>query len=83
MPLYRYECESCGHLFTRLQSPSGELSTALCDACGRPTTRRLLPNIGIVYKGSGFHRTDYHERGSSQTPGDSEQNQGGNETDTE
>lgn len=58
MPLYRYQCEACGHTFRLLQSPNGD-SVRACENCGEDSIRRLLSRVGVLYKGSGFYSTDY------------------------
>ncbi len=68
MPIYEYECTSCGHRFEKRQRFSDE-PLATCPTCGN-TVRRLLYPAGIIFKGSGFYVTDY-KRGNS-TNGKSE-----------
>ena len=57
MPTYEYECEACGIHFDRLQPFSAE-PLKECPECEGPVHRVLSPPA-IVYKGSGFYRTDY------------------------
>ncbi|MGN9774445.1 FmdB family zinc ribbon protein [Micromonospora sp. H33] len=60
MPTYQYACTACGHQLEAVQSFSDEPLTE-CPACeGR--LRKLFNSVGIVFKGSGFYRTD--SRGS-------------------
>ena len=58
MPRYQYACteSTCGHQFEAVQSFSDDpLST--CPVCdGR--LRKVFSSVGIVFKGSGFYRTD-------------------------
>lgn len=56
MPTYAYACTVCGHRFDEQQSfTDAALST--CPVCtGR--LRKLYPSVGVVFKGSGFYRTD-------------------------
>ncbi|MDD4902873.1 MAG: zinc ribbon domain-containing protein [Candidatus Bipolaricaulis sp.] len=58
MPFYRYECESCKNEFRVLLHSLGE-EHAACPRCGSRRTSRLLPRIGVIYKGSGYYSTDY------------------------
>ena len=61
MPTYQYACTECGHQLEAVQSFSDEPLTE-CPACqGR--LRKLFNSVGIVFKGSGFYRTD--SRGGS------------------
>ena len=56
MPIYEYECLSCGVTFEKRQSFSDE-PKADCPN-GHPETRRLLAAPAIVFKGSGFYIND-------------------------
>ncbi len=62
MPTYDYRCDHCGHEFSRIQSFT-EGAIEVCPNCGqRPTRLMSLPSI--VFKGSGWYKTD-SRRGSS------------------
>lgn len=62
MPTYQYACTACGHQLEAVQSFSDEPLTE-CPACeGR--LRKLFNSVGIVFKGSGFYRTDSRSSGS-------------------
>ncbi|RMF00346.1 MAG: zinc ribbon domain-containing protein [Chloroflexi bacterium] len=56
MPIYEYECLTCGTTFEKRQSFSEE-PIAACPN-GHPETRRLLSAPAIVFKGSGFYIND-------------------------
>jgi len=56
MPIYEYECLTCGTLFEKRQSFS-DAPEAECPN-GHDDTRRLLATPTIVFKGSGFYVTD-------------------------
>jgi putative FmdB family regulatory protein len=59
MPTYDYVCEACEHAFELFQSIKDE-SKKKCPKCGKQKLRRLIgPGAGIVFKGSGFYKTDY------------------------
>lgn len=58
MPIYTYQCESCGIRFERQQSFS-EASLTRCPECGKKTLRKVYTPVGIVFKGSGFYATDH------------------------
>ncbi len=62
MPLYEYQCESCGHRFERIQKFSDPPVDA-CPKCGSPV-RKLISSPAIQFKGSGFYITDYGKSGS-------------------
>ncbi len=56
MPTYQYSCTDCGHAFEQFQSFS-EDSLTVCPQCeGR--LRKVFNAVGVVFKGSGFYRTD-------------------------
>ena len=56
MPTYQYACTACDHRFDAVQSFS-DPSLTDCPVCsGR--LRKVFSSVGIVFKGSGFYRTD-------------------------
>ncbi len=63
MPIYVYQCETCGITFERRQRMS-ESPLVDCPECGGNVHRVIQP-VGIVFKGAGFYVTD--NRGSSPT----------------
>ncbi len=59
MPTYDYVCEACQHKFEAFHSIKAD-PLKKCPECGRNKLRRLIgPGAGIVFKGSGFYKTDY------------------------
>jgi len=59
MPTYEYACGACGHRFERFQSITAD-AIRVCPACKKRKVRRLLGKGGaVLFKGSGFHATDY------------------------
>jgi len=58
MPTYEYECRSCGHRFEKFQNMSDE-PLKVCPECGRKLRRLIGTGSGIIFKGPGFHATDY------------------------
>ena len=57
MPTYEYLCKSCKNRFEKWQRMTDEpLST--CPECGEPIHRVFFP-AGVVFKGSGFYKTDH------------------------
>ena len=65
MPTYAYACTSCDHRFEAVQSFSDDSLTS-CPQCeGR--LRKVFSAVGVVFKGSGFYRTDSRSGGSSAT----------------
>ena len=63
MPLYDYECLSCGDVFELRQSFSDE-PQGTCPQCAGKS-RRKFHAVPIIYKGSGFYTTDYKRTGYS------------------
>jgi putative FmdB family regulatory protein len=56
VPTYQYACTACGHQLEAVQSFADEPLT-VCPSCeGR--LRKLFSSVGVVFKGSGFYRTD-------------------------
>lgn len=64
MPLYEYECQSCGHRFEVIQKFSD--APPVCPNCGGPV-EKLVSSPAIQFKGSGFYLTDYGRGGGSDT----------------
>jgi putative FmdB family regulatory protein len=59
MPTYDYVCEACNHEFELFQSMKDEAKRK-CPECGKNKLRRLIgPGAALVFKGSGFYKTDY------------------------
>jgi putative FmdB family regulatory protein len=63
MPTYQYACTECGHAFEQFQSFSDDALTVCPECDGK--LRKVFNAVGVVFKGSGFYRTD--SRGSSST----------------
>jgi putative FmdB family regulatory protein len=66
MPTYEYACTECGDRTEVVQSISDAPLTT-CTVCGGQL-RKVFSPVGIVFKGSGFYRTD--SRGKPKTDGD-------------
>jgi putative FmdB family regulatory protein len=59
VPTYSYACTECGHRFDVVQAFTDD-SLTTCEKCsGR--LRKLFNSVGVVFKGSGFYRTDSRE----------------------
>ncbi|MBO0810067.1 MAG: FmdB family transcriptional regulator [Actinobacteria bacterium] len=56
MPTYQYACTECGERLEVVQKFTDDPLT-VCDACGGKL-RKVFSAVGIVFKGSGFYRTD-------------------------
>jgi putative FmdB family regulatory protein len=56
VPIYDYRCDECGHRFSAVQS-FNDSALEKCPNCGK-RPRRLITAPGIVFKGSGWYKTD-------------------------
>ncbi|GGM56430.1 FmdB family zinc ribbon protein [Dactylosporangium sucinum] len=56
MPTYQYACTVCGHQLEAVQSFTDEPLTECPECAGR--LRKQFSAVGVVFKGSGFYRTD-------------------------
>jgi putative FmdB family regulatory protein len=63
VPTYQYACTECGHTFEQVQSFTDD-ALEHCPVCnGR--VRKVFNAVGVVFKGSGFYRTDNRTKSSS------------------
>jgi putative FmdB family regulatory protein len=56
VPTYQYACTECGHAFEQVQSFTDDALTVCPQCAGR--LRKVFNAVGVVFKGSGFYRTD-------------------------
>jgi putative FmdB family regulatory protein len=63
MPLYEYQCDSCGHRFERIRKFS-DPPLDVCPECGKSPVTKLVSSPAIQFKGSGFYITDYAKKNS-------------------
>ena len=61
MPIYEYECQSCGQVLDALQKISDEPLTH-CPSCGEAALKKLLSAPRFRLKGSGWYETDFKDR---------------------
>ncbi|MDR5684174.1 MAG: zinc ribbon domain-containing protein [Armatimonadota bacterium] len=66
MPVYEYRCPQCDNRFETFHGVDAQAPR--CPRCGA-TPRRVYGSIGIVFRGSGFHVTDYRRREKSSGDG--------------
>lgn len=57
MPVYDYKCPTCDDVF-EVKRSFGDASTVRCPECA-VEAKRLFSPVGIHFKGTGFHNTDY------------------------
>jgi putative FmdB family regulatory protein len=82
MPTYQYRCTDCGQDLEAVQKFSDAALTE-CPNCGG-SLRKLFNAVGVVFKGSGFYRTDSRTAkgdgdGSSTDKGDRKDSTGAKE----
>jgi putative FmdB family regulatory protein len=65
MPVYDYRCIDCGERF-EVTRPMASTSKEECPSCAAPAKRVFTP-VGVAFKGSGFHNTDYKTRPKEDT----------------
>ena len=65
MPTYQYACTACGEQHEAVQAFSDAPLTE-CPACGG-TLRKVFSAVGVVFKGSGFYKTDSRASSKSES----------------
>jgi len=63
VPTYEYACSTCDTNHEVVQ-PITDDTLTICPVCGEPGLRKLFSNVGVVFKGSGFYRTDSRDKKS-------------------
>ncbi|GAA0700134.1 hypothetical protein GCM10010193_63560 [Kitasatospora atroaurantiaca] len=63
MPTYQYQCTECGNGLEAVQKFTDEALTTCPDCEGK--LRKVFSAVGVVFKGSGFYRTDSRSSSSS------------------
>ncbi len=58
MPIYEYECQSCGHNLETIQKLS-DAPLKDCPACDKPALSKLISRAGFRLKGGGWYETDF------------------------
>lgn len=66
MPTYDYQCRRCGNTIEVIHSML-EDGPAACERCGGEV-RRILHPAGIIFRGSGFYKTDSRSASSASVP---------------
>lgn len=68
MPTYSYVCKDCAHAFD-IQQAFTDDALKTCPECAG-ALRKIFSAVGVVFKGSGFYRTDSRGSGSSGASGE-------------
>lgn len=76
MPLYEYQCDSCGAVFERIQKFS-DPAVEVCPTCGG-AVKKLVSSPAFQFKGSGWYVTDYAKKSSG--PASSGESSGGSKS---
>lgn len=67
MPTYQYSCKECGHFFEVFQNFNDD-SLTVCPECSG-SLRKVFNAVGVVFKGSGFYRTDSRDQAAGKAAG--------------
>lgn len=70
MPAYDYQCNKCKAVYELRQGFDAE-TTHTCEQCGKGVAKRILATPAVVFKGSGWYKTDSRGK-SSHTPDSSD-----------
>lgn len=63
MPIYVYQCQTCGNTHEALQKFS-DPPLVHCPSCQGALQKIISPEFGLSFKGSGFYITDYKKNGN-------------------
>ncbi len=66
MPIYEYQCQSCGDKFEIMHRMS-EGPSKSCDECGSADLKKLISAVGFQLKGTGWYETDFKNSGSDKS----------------
>lgn len=69
MPIYDYRCDHCGHVFSAVRAFT-DTDLEACPNCGK-RPRKLLTAPAVVFKGSGWYKTDSRGKAPSEDGGSS------------
>ena len=75
MPTYSYACTDCGDRFDAVQAFSDDALTTCTKCEGR--LRKLFNSVGVVFKGSGFYRTDSRDASNGSAKSDNSSSKSG------
>lgn len=68
MPIYEYQCESCGNELEKIQKISDPPLTD-CPECGKSALKKLVSASSFRLKGSGWYETDFKDKKKSDSKG--------------
>ncbi len=64
MPIYEFECRSCGHVWDELQK-SSDPDPDSCPNCANPVVVRRMTAAAFRLKGAGWYETDFKKEGDT------------------
>ncbi len=64
MPIYEFECRSCGHVWDELQKIS-DPDPDICPNCANPVVVRRMTAAAFRLKGAGWYETDFKKEGDT------------------
>ncbi|MDP2179345.1 FmdB family zinc ribbon protein [Methylicorpusculum sp.] len=70
MPIYEYQCQSCGHEYEALQKLNSQ-PLIDCPACNKPQLMKKISAAGFRLKGGGWYETDFKSGTKKNVAGDS------------
>ena len=70
MPIYEYQCQSCGHEHEALQKFSDK-PLVMCPACSKPDLIKKISAAGFRLKGGGWYETDFKSGTKKNVAGES------------
>jgi putative FmdB family regulatory protein len=76
VPIYEYQCASCGHVLEALQKMS-DAPLVDCPTCAKPTLTKQISAAGFRLKGGGWYETDFKSGSKKNIAGDSASNGSG------
>ena len=72
MPIYEYECSSCGHKLEIIQKMT-ELPITECPACHQGGLQKLVSASAFQLKGTGWYATDFRDKGKKEVKTETKQ----------
>ncbi len=58
MPRYTYKCSKCEHIGDIIHKMDDTFVGVKCDRCGKGKLKKVIQAAPVVFKGSGFYKTD-------------------------
>ena len=60
MPIYEYECQSCGNIIEKIHKMSEKYNILFCEKCGKKVkVRKLVSNCRFKLEGGGWSSDGY------------------------